>query len=394
MTITLPTLPGLTPSAVHNVPVQWDKTWYKRHIRDFLQWADVRNSISGPGISVTGNLNGPATISINSVGTANSTFQSGDVPFWQTTNPGGLQPAGFFTHSNKFIFGLAIPLPDGTNGAALLLGSGFGAGGSGTPGEAWILTDQAFNNVTPGNTLGITAGETQGSGTANGGLLWLLGGASFGGVGGELRLQGGTSANGNGGIVNILGGNATGAGIPGDVFLSAGQTGSQGANAHIISTTLGGVPGAIRFRNNSTLLYEIESTGALFIGNTVNSFGLNTQAFVSGGPGVSPYWLPASTLGATSISGILPGGMILKAGQVSVASGNNPVDVAITFPVAFPTACVGVFPCSNRSVASAGQAVDGSNFASSITRTGATLTIDNLTGNPSAYFASWFAIGF
>lgn len=64
MTIILPTLPGLTPSAVHNVPTNWDGTWYKRHIRDFLQWADVRNAHAGPGITITGNLNGPATISL------------------------------------------------------------------------------------------------------------------------------------------------------------------------------------------------------------------------------------------------------------------------------------------------------------------------------------------
>lgn len=285
MAIILPTLPGLTPSAVHNIPTQWDSSWYRRHIRDFLQWADVRNSVSGAGISVTGNLTGPATISLSGVGQGNTTFQSGAVPFWQASGAGGLKTADHLGFSNKFTFGLAIPLPDGTNGSALLLGSG---GGNGTPTEAWIVTDQAFDTLTPGNTLGITAGETQGGGTANGGLLWLLGGASFGGTGGEMRVQGGTSANGPGGPTNIFGGNATGNAIPGDVFIVAGQAGNAGANVHIIMTTLNGISGSVRIRNNSTILYEILNTGAIFIGAT--GAGLPGQPLVSGGPSASPSW--------------------------------------------------------------------------------------------------------
>ena len=322
-------------------------------------------------------------------GVAQPFFKSGDIQY--------AGPQGQLLGSDNFIVGLNLPNPGGVNGPFLLLGSGFGPGGSPNPGFAWIGTDQAFDNFTPGNTLGITAGETQGAGVAAGGLLWLIAGASFGGKGGELREFGGTSANAGGGDVNIQGGGATGltaAAIPGECFLSAGQQGRQGANIHIISTTLNGIPGAIRLRNNSTVMYEIEASGALFIGTPVNSFGTNTQAFVSGGPGVSPYWLEASTLGATSMSGLLPGGMILKVGQATAGAGTNPVDVNIVFPVPFPTACAGVFVASNRSVASAGQAVDGSNFASLITRFGATITIDNTAGTGTTYVANWFAIGF
>lgn len=64
MAIILPTLPGLTPSAVHNIPGSWSASWYHRHIRDFLQWADVRNSKVANGITISGNLTGPATIGI------------------------------------------------------------------------------------------------------------------------------------------------------------------------------------------------------------------------------------------------------------------------------------------------------------------------------------------
>lgn len=312
MTITLPTLPGLTSSAVHNIPASWDATWYRRHIRDFLQWADVRNSTSGAGIKVSGNLTGPATISLDGIGTGNTTFQSGDVLFWQASGAGGLKTADHLGHSNSLIFGTNIPLPSGVNGRALLIGSG---GGGGVPIEAWIIQDQAFDASTPGNTLGITAGETQGSGTANGGLLWLLGGASFGGIGGELRLQGGTSATGQGGPVNIFGGNSTGSAAPGDVFVVAGQAGNVGANVHLIMTTLSGVPGSVRIRNNSTILYQFLNTGAIFIGAT--GAGLPGQPLVSGGPGASTSWQTGFT-GTITTAKLTAGG---SNGSMTFSSG-------------------------------------------------------------------------
>src|SRR5579862_578179 len=161
----------------------------------------------------------PATTSF---GVYDPVFQSGPVQY--------AGPNGSFLGSTQMIFGLAIPRPDSTNGVALLLGS---SGVSGSPETFWILQDQAVDAVTNGNNLAITAGETQGSGVANGGLLWLLGGAAFGGTGGEMRLQGGTSLNGPGGILSLFGGNSTN-GPAGDVFLVGGQAGTAGANVHLI----------------------------------------------------------------------------------------------------------------------------------------------------------------
>lgn len=90
----------------------------------------------------------------------------------------------------------------------------------------------------------------------------------------------------------------------------------------------------------------------------------------------------------------LPGGIIFQWGQATAASGTSPVDIPITFPMTFPSACFGVWPVGHRSVAAAGQANLSSNYSTSITTTGATITIDNSTGNPSTYSGSWFAIGF
>lgn len=322
MAIQLPPQPGLSNPVVRSVPPQWDPEWFRRFITNYLKFADARNAIGKGGIQISGTLTGPAIISLVAAGNSQPTFGSGDLQYKDPVT-GGL--AG----SDNFVVGLLIPNPSGVPGPALLLGSGFGPGGSGNPGSCWIVTDQAFDANTAGNTLGITAGETQPSGIAAGGLLWLIGGASFGGLGGELRLQAGTSANGGGGPTNIFGGAATGntsAAIPGDLFLSAGEVGQQGANVHIISTVLSGIPGAIRFRSNSNLLYEIESTGALFIGNTVNSFGLSGQAFVSGGPGASPFWLTAFT-GTITTAKLTTGG---TNGSMTFASGFLISQVAAT----------------------------------------------------------------
>lgn len=188
----------------------------------------------------------------------NPTFATGYVAY------GG--PTGL-TGDINFEFGKNLPNPSGINGNCLLLGSGFGPGGSPNPSQFWIITDQAYDDFTPGNTLGITSGETQGAGSANGGPLLLYGGASFGGIGGPLNLQGGTSANGAGGPTTVTGGNATGstaAAIPGDLFLIGGQVGKQGAAVHLIATVLNGIPKEIRHRFNSTITIDELVDGSWF----------------------------------------------------------------------------------------------------------------------------------
>ena len=219
-------------------------------------------------------------------GNFNTYFQSGYI---QYAGPNG------FTGNINFEFGTSVPNPSGTPGPFLLLGSG---GGNGTPAQFWVGTDEAYDNVTPGNTLGITAGETQPAGQAPGGLLWLIGGASFGGLGGALQLQGGTSLNGNGGYVSIQGGNSTG-GIPGDVFVSGGQNGVQGANVHLIASMLNGFTGVQRFRMNSDIQMDfipIPSTAANgAVGFQIyiyggGGYGTAGQAIRSAGPGAPVYW--------------------------------------------------------------------------------------------------------
>jgi len=164
--------------------------------------------------------------------------------------------------------------------------------------SAWILTDQAYDNSADGNFIGITAGETQGAGTANGGELFLAGGGSFGGLGGLLQLQGGTSAHAAGGSAVLQGGSATGstgAAVPGDAFVSGGVIGKQGGNVHLIATLLNGIPGDVRIRINSTILMQFLSNGEIYLTASGTGAGLAGQALVSGGVGAPAKWLTGFT---------------------------------------------------------------------------------------------------
>jgi hypothetical protein len=237
-------------------------------------------------------------------GTFNPTFSTGFVQY--------AGPNGTFAGNINFEFGTNLPNPSGTPGPALLLGSGYGATGSGSAGSFWVITDQAYDAATPGNNLGITAGETQPSGTANGGLLFLIGGGSFGGVGGTLQLQGGTSYNGQGGLAVLQGGNATqGLGIPGDAFVIGGELGNAGATVHLVCTNLNGSPGVVRIAvgsdiTHTSIMVDFIPVGAPSAGSqpvgiylySGGGYGTAGAPLVSGGPSGGANWFSGGYTGS------------------------------------------------------------------------------------------------
>lgn len=317
---------------------------------------------------------------INVPGIYQSFFQSGPI---QYRGPTGLAA------SNNFIAGLSLPNPSGSNAPAILLGSG---GGGGTAIQAWLITDQAFDNSTPGNTLGITAGETQGAGVAAGGPLTLYGGGAFGGKGGAFTAQGGTSANAGGGDTTVSGGNATGstgAAVPGELFLIGGQVGKQGANVHLIATDLNGTAGDVRIRSNSTILQQFMKNGEIYLTKSGTAAGVAGQVLTSGGLGAAASWTGGNTTASPGYH-ILQGGTILQWGGITTPAAGPPTDISVTFPLAFPTVCFGVFVCCNRNVVADGQSVNGSNYASAITTSGCKVTIDGASGSTTSHY---FAIG-
>jgi hypothetical protein len=102
---------------------------------------------------------------------------------------------------------------------------------------------------------------------------------------------------------------------------------------------------------------------------------------------------PGSTQFAANGYTTLPGGVILQWGSVTAPAGEFPVDVAVTFPKAFPHACWHVNATTLRSIARAGEANLASHFVDYITTSGCTIVIDN-QGNPSTYYGQWLAIGY
>jgi hypothetical protein len=54
-------MPGLEAIPLR-IPQQWDPVWFEQFVREVLALADVRNAQPGPGISITGQPNEPATI--------------------------------------------------------------------------------------------------------------------------------------------------------------------------------------------------------------------------------------------------------------------------------------------------------------------------------------------
>ena len=253
----LPSKPGLSSGTVLAIPDNWSKAWYRSHINNVLSNADTRNAISGPGISITGNITQPATISLAGLGPANPNFSSGEVLFSSaagSTNPGS-QPATGIQASPNFQYGDAMPIPytaaGTTRGPAIVLGAG---GSGGTAGFAALEAGQAQDGTTAGNALDIYAGYTQGIGTANGGQLLLAGGGSFGGTGGNVVLEPGPSTTGSPGVVRIASSSGaslidfqnTGAiNVAGSGVGTAGQVlTSGGAGAPTTWTTTSGGGGA------------------------------------------------------------------------------------------------------------------------------------------------------
>jgi hypothetical protein len=235
----------------------------------------------------------------------NPTFQSGNV---QYAGPGGV-----LAGDNNLIFGLDLPNPSGVNGACLLLGSGGGAGANIT---FALIQDQAFDNITPGNRLIITSGETQPAGIAVGGDFNQYAGASFGGMGGQWTAQGGTSANAAGGPTILKGGAATGptgAAIPGDLFLEGGDEGQQGANVHLIMTGLAGLWGVIRHRANSTLIWDEFHDGSWFFYASAalpgGGYGNAGAPAISNGIGAPVGWATDTLHLTVPLAKLTPGGV-------------------------------------------------------------------------------------
>lgn len=214
---------------------------------------------------------------VPATGTYSGQFLSGAI---QLTGPNGIM-----TSYGDLGFSLASPGSLGVGPFLRVAGAGKTFGQIGT--DAQVAGQNGIN-------LSISAGDAAAGDLHAGGNLFLYAGGSGPGLGGNATLQGGTSALGNAGHVYVQGGNAV-AGIAGNLYLSGGLTGPLGGGSvHLVMTdTANGVSvGSIVFRVNSTILWTITSSGALFLG--ASGAGLPGYVLVSGGPNALPNWSPST----------------------------------------------------------------------------------------------------
>ena len=111
MAIVLASKPGLSSTTTLNIPKTWDPVWFRNFISNQLKGADVRNSISGNGISVTGTIASPyATISIGGSGPVTLpgpvTISGGGLIVGAPT--GGNEGAGTVNATNYYLNGVLV----------------------------------------------------------------------------------------------------------------------------------------------------------------------------------------------------------------------------------------------------------------------------------------------
>jgi hypothetical protein len=73
--VTQKIIPGISAGSIKFIPEEWSAEWFRRFITQYLQNADTRNATAGPGISISGTIQQPATISASTiVGAPTSVF--------------------------------------------------------------------------------------------------------------------------------------------------------------------------------------------------------------------------------------------------------------------------------------------------------------------------------
>ncbi len=241
----------------------------------------------------------------------NATFQAGYIQYAGATD--GYTLAG----NTAFAFGLS--LPNAISGLSNPNGGTYGQIpgillGNYVKGAAVIIPDAVpevsagGSNSTAGVSLVIEAGDTNSTGTAVGGSLYLYAGTSATATGGTAYLHGGgssstTNTSGKGGDVVILGGSGYNAG--GAYFEGGTATGTNGNGGNVqLAPSAGngtGAPGALLFVSaTGSLLYEWYKNGELYIAGS--NPGTAGQVLTSGGPGASMSWTSQANGSVTSVA--------------------------------------------------------------------------------------------
>ena len=199
-------------------------------------------------------------------------------------------------------------------------------------------------------------------------------------VGGNTTNTGNLTVSGNTSLVAVT---ATGT-VVGGVFIPTDSTAPTNglylaaANSPAISS-------------NSTERARFNASGALGIAGA--NYGTSGQVLTSAGSSAAPSWttLASSAASGTAVTATfavsipISGGVsfLLKGGKATITGGS----VSVSFPVAFPSACIGVYIGPRYG----GASIDSIALGGAVSASGFTLESTDSGNNADVY---WMAAGF
>jgi hypothetical protein len=168
-------LPGVSSTAAHGIPDQWDARWFRSFVQQLSQNGDARNAVGANGITVSGTIGTPATIGFSAPVTL-----PGPVTITESGNSGSTPTLKVFAP------GATISVTD-TGRAALFVGT------------ANAYTVQISSDTTTGQAFGlfVAAGSNasdvalQVSNAARTGNMMSISGDGHGYIGAQVGGGGG-----------------------------------------------------------------------------------------------------------------------------------------------------------------------------------------------------------
>lgn len=200
--------------------------------------------------------------------------------------------------------------------------------------------------------------------------------------------------------------NGAGITLTANTTLTASQAGhwfeSQASNLTITLPPIASFSsGMATYTFRAPLAFTLKANGSEII-RSASGEAANTLSVASGecvtvvGNGFGGHWFvvlggfgSASFSKSFGMSGYqkLPSGLIIQWGSGSTAADGS---IAVTFPIAFPTACVGIHGTHSGGALAAMFEVFGTRSTTGVT----TKTVNNLNQSSSGWSVSWLAIGY
>lgn len=239
---------------------------------------------------------------------------------------------------------------------------------------AWYMVDATISGTATIGTLNVT--------TFSPANLSLTGDLAVGDdatVTGDLAVSGGTTVA----TLSASGAVTTAGSVTATVFIPT----SSSAPTNGLYLAAANSPA---ISSNTTERVRFNASGALGIAGA--NYGTSGQVLTSGGSSAAPAWADMSAASGTAVTATyavsipISGGVnfLMKGGKATITGGGP---TSVTFPVAFPSACIGVYIGPRYG----GASIDSIALGGAPTASGFTLESTDSGNNADVY---WQAVGF